>query len=134
MKTDKDIVKLLQFKKADLILVAALIISALLLLFSGFLYARRPGALWVRGYLDGKRILEYPIESSVRTVVHSPDGAGYNVLVINDKNVCVDSADCPGQDCVNRGIISKSGEEIICLPHKLVIRIEGGEGIDAMAD
>ena len=46
----------------------------------------------------------------------------------------MDSADCPGHDCINQGAIGSAGEIIVCLPHKLIVSIEGGtdEGASAI--
>lgn len=133
MKKDDEDIKKLPFKKADIILLAFFILIALILILSGLFYKNGAEALWVRIYRDGEQILEYPIESEVTKEIAAYDSIGKNVVTIQDKKVCVSTADCPGQDCVKKGKISQSGEEIICLPHKLVIRIEGGEGIDALA-
>ena len=34
-------------------------------------------------------------------------------------------ADCPDKICVNTGKISKIGETIVCLPHRVVVEIQG---------
>jgi len=36
-------------------------------------------------------------------------------------------ADCPDGLCVGMGKISRSGQSIICLPHKVVVDIVGGD-------
>lgn len=126
--------KKLPVKKADIILAAFLCLAAFLLLLAGGIQGRYQDALWVRGYLDGKCVCEYPIDCDIKTTIRTPDQNGSNVLVIDQKKVYIASADCPGQDCVKMGMITKSGEELICLPHKLVIRIEGGDNaIDAIS-
>ena len=51
----------------------------------------------------------------------------YNLLFISGGEVSVFDADCPDGLCVKARNISKSGESIICLPHKLVIQIESKE-------
>ena len=51
--------------------------------------------------------------------------AGSNTVCIKDGKVSVIDADCSG-DCIACGKISKSGSSIICLPHGLIIKIEGG--------
>ena len=132
MKTDDEDIKKLPLKKADVILMASLCLLSLVLVLTGILNDNASSALMVRGYRNGELVFEYPIGSSVKTVISAPDGEGSNTVVIEDKKVRISAADCPGHDCVNKGTITKSGEEIICLPHKLVIRIEGGEGIDAL--
>lgn len=49
----------------------------------------------------------------------------YNIICITHGTVQITEADCNNQDCVRQGKISRSGQSIICLPHRLVIRIKG---------
>ena len=56
------------------------------------------------------------------------DGSGSNTVVVEKGRICISEADCPDQVCVNRGWISDETVPIICLPHKLMIEIVGGEG------
>lgn len=35
-------------------------------------------------------------------------------------------ADCPTQDCVRTGAIFRSGQSVICLPARMILRLEGG--------
>lgn len=48
---------------------------------------------------------------------------GKNTLVIKDGYADIISADCHGNDCVHQKKISKNGEMIVCLPHKMVVEI-----------
>ena len=50
----------------------------------------------------------------------------YNVVVIKDGKVSVTEASCKNQVCVKHSEISLSGESIVCLPNRLIVRIEGG--------
>ena len=56
------------------------------------------------------------------------DGSGTNTVQVERGRIRVSEADCPDQVCVNRGWISDGTVPIICLPHKLIIEIVGGEG------
>lgn len=56
------------------------------------------------------------------------DGSGTNTVQVERGRIRVSEADCPDQVCVNRGWISDGTVPIICLPHKLMIEIVGGEG------
>ena len=38
----------------------------------------------------------------------------------------VSSSDCPTQDCVRTGTISRSGQSIVCLPARIIIQLTGG--------
>lgn len=48
---------------------------------------------------------------------------GFNEVKIEKGEVSVISADCPDKICVHHRQISKVGETIVCLPHKLVVEI-----------
>lgn len=52
-----------------------------------------------------------------------------NTIHISEQGVVtMVEADCPDQICViSFPPISKNGEQIICLPHKLVVEIQGGK-------
>ncbi|MBQ6677210.1 MAG: NusG domain II-containing protein [Clostridia bacterium] len=65
---------------------------------------------------------EYEIE------IGSGDG-DRNVVTVKPGMICVSSADCPEQICVNTGWASKDHPyPIVCMPHDLVIRIVGADG------
>ena len=55
------------------------------------------------------------------------DGEYSNIITIKNREVYMKSSDGPDQICVKQGKIKKQGESIICLPHKLVIRIASEE-------
>lgn len=48
----------------------------------------------------------------------------YNIVEIKDGMVSVIEASCKNQVCVKHGPVSRSGESIVCLPNRLVVRIE----------
>lgn len=66
---------------------------------------------------------------------------GYTLTVAAERDgdtvrLHVASADCPTQDCVHTGAISRSGQSIICLPARIVITLTGGaadsSGVDVV--
>lgn len=77
--------------------------------------------------VNGTEIARYPLDKDIETVISSEDGH-VNTLVIKDGKASVTEADCPDKLCVRHKEISMAGETIVCLPHKLVISIERGEG------
>ena len=44
-----------------------------------------------------------------------------------EMTVTVES-DCPGQDCVHTGTITRAGQSIVCLPEQVVVQLTGGGG------
>lgn len=107
-------------KKQDFIVLGAVLIIAAVIF----------GALQLGGH-GGSRVV---IEEDGRTVAALPlqrdatyraeCAGGYNTIVIKDGTVCVSEADCPDKICVHHRKISREGESIICLPHRLVVSIE----------
>lgn len=54
-----------------------------------------------------------------------PTGQSYNLFSVTDDTVRMEAADCRDQICVNHKPISDNRENIICLPHRLLIEIHG---------
>lgn len=50
---------------------------------------------------------------------------GHNLVVVNSEGVYIQEADCRDLICVKDGMITKVGEVLVCLPHKLLIEIKG---------
>ena len=76
-------------------------------------------------YSDGKLIKTIELDSfdEQTFTVESSDG-GYNVIEIKSGTVSITDADCPDKICVHTAPISDGIQPIVCMPHKLVIRIE----------
>ncbi len=55
-----------------------------------------------------------------------PEGISYNLLFVSGSGVSMEAADCRDQICVRHIPITKGGENIICLPHRLAVEIVGG--------
>ena len=57
------------------------------------------------------------------------DGAGgYNVVTVEPGRIRVEDANCPDRVCVHYGWLERSRIPILCVPHKLMIRIVGADG------
>lgn len=77
---------------------------------------------------DGNTFTMPLSQDDVLTVTSS---AGTNVIEVQAGKVRVSEADCPNQDCVEQGWISKAGQQIVCLPHKLVVNITDEDAASA---
>ncbi len=113
-------------------LLFGILLAAFFCWLAAFLSGRSSPAV-VRIFQDGREISVYPVSEDVTMTI--PYGeVNYNVMLINNGQVSVRDADCPDKLCVKQKAISKNGESIICLPHKLVIQIESEEesGLDTL--
>lgn len=70
----------------------------------------------------------YPESEQDREIrIDFPDG-GYNLIRIQNHEICIAEADCPDQTCVRTGVLKSEMFPIVCLPHQLIIRYaEEGE-------
>lgn len=58
----------------------------------------------------------YSAHGYTLTVDFRPDG---------EPGVRVETSDCPTQDCVHTGTITRAGQSIVCLPARMIIQLEG---------
>ena len=70
--------------------------------------------------------VEVIVDNHVQKVISLNDDGEYQVDDGEYSNI-ITIKNCPDQICVKQGKIKKQGESIICLPHKLVIRIASEE-------
>ena len=107
--------------RADIILIGAILLIAAAV-FCIQLLNRSAGSFAVI-YIDGRRTAAYPLSEN-RTVVLEENGF-LNILTIEDGCADMTDADCPDRICVGMHPIRYVGETITCLPHRVVITIEG---------
>lgn len=78
--------------------------------------------------VHGKRAGNIPFsEISGRALVRIPAGAGSEATleILETGKVRVVESTCPDKVCVRTGWISRPGQAIVCLPNRIVVRIEG---------
>ena len=119
----------LKTHRNDVLLVAGLLILGGVLAL--FLYATRQAGGYVSVRVDGELLMELPLDQNTQVVLG--EGEHTNTLVIENGTARVVEASCPDQICVNQGAVRYAGESIVCLPHKLVVTVEGGETNDVDA-
>ena len=135
--------------KVDII-IGAVVVGIGVILVLVYLGTRKPGARVVVS-IDGDEVATYSLSETVDVIVQDlkPDAGataqdlkpdadateqdrksngdvpGRNRLVIRDGEARMEEADCPDKLCVHQGRISHTNESIVCLPHRISIRIVG---------
>lgn len=104
------------------------IIAVLCIVFFSLLCAilvRNTGGNTACIYSDGKLIKTIDLRNAAdQTFTVYSEDSGYNVITVKDGTISVTDADCPDRICVMTAPISDGIQPIVCMPHKLVIRIE----------
>ena len=113
--------------KNDLLCLFGVCLTAGLILAGNFFLGSK-GA-YVQVIQDGTVLGTYALDED-QTLRIPFQEEGYNLLQITDGKAKVTDANCPDGLCIRQRSIQKGGESIICLPHKLVIQIEGTEEKD----
>lgn len=110
-------------KRLDLILIAGVLVLAGIL-YLVFLGSAEDGGKAVIT-VDGQVVRELPLGEDAIYEVETPEG--YNIVEIKDGWADVIDADCRDGLCTDQKHVRKTGETIVCLPHKMVVTIEAGE-------
>lgn len=114
------------FRKNDIFFVAATLFVAVTVYLTMHMVYGTEGTS-VQIVVDGEVYAEYSLEQDREIQIDYDKSEGFNVLIIENGEAVVKEADCPDKLCVKQKAVSKNGESIVCLPHKLVITIVGGE-------
>ncbi len=119
----------MRMKPADIILIVGLTVAAFTWL--GFLHAGREAGSMVEIYNAEGLFMVVPLEKDAEIRVPGP--LGESLVVVRDGRVHMHSSPCPHQICVEMGEIRHSGENVVCIPNRVSIRIRGqAADIDAV--
>lgn len=113
----------LKFNRFDALvaLIIALLAVAAALWF--YLPRSQSGQLTVVISVAGEKTRRVPLSDFTETTV---TGGSYTLRVgTRDGGVAVTDSDCPTQDCVHTGVITRAGQSIVCLPAQAVVHLEG---------
>lgn len=111
----------------------AILLAAVLIVCIGISILMLGGGAAARAEItsEGKVVQIVDLNIDQELTISSSDG-GVNVVTVRDGKIAVTHADCPDGYCVQRGFCD-SGIQIVCLPHRLVIRFLGEQEIDGIA-
>lgn len=113
------------------IIVAILLLS---LAASLYLWTRDAKGRIANVYVDRALVRSVDLDaltSPLRFTVETERGV--NVILAEPGRIRVESADCPDKICVESGWLSDSAAPIVCLPHRVVIELDGETELDGEA-
>ena len=118
-------------KKRDIILIAvALVLAGALYAVSQFSLDTQASSVVVT--VDGAERLRRPLAVEDTYEIRQEDGS-VNVIAVKDGAVYMKEANCRDGLCIRQGRMKNGAKTIVCLPHKLVVRITG-DAIDSSHD
>ena len=111
-------------KKKDFLLIfCVLILAGGVFIWNNVVGGKAGGTVVV--YVDGEVSNRYDLMQEGEFTIDKE--YGQNLLVIRGGKADMTEADCPDGLCVKQHSIHKTGQTIVCLPHRVVIEIEGGQ-------
>ena len=103
-------------KKADIILIAALALLAVLTLIFPLLNTASGSEAVV--LVKNEELYRLPLNKDTEVDL------GTNIVKIENGKVSVESATCPDKVCVHHSPIKNKGDAIICVPNGIVVEVE----------
>ena len=82
---------------------------------------------------DGQVVRTIALTGLSEPITFTLDGAYTNTIRAENGRICVESATCPGQDCVHTGWLTRAGQSAVCLENRVSITLEGAATLDAIA-
>ncbi len=119
------------------LVLAACILASLAVLLALRFAPRGDGPLQADIYRDGELIASIRLDQvtvSYTLPIEASDG-GRNLIEVRPNEIGILSADCPDKLCVRQGFRHDALYPIVCLPHRLVIRLSretDADGTDAV--
>ncbi len=115
-------------KNRNDVLFIAVLLLIVTLAGAAFFFLRGEGDS-VTVTVDGKMYGTYPLHTDLTLAIRTGEsGEEENLLVIRDGHAYVESATCPDGICAAHKPISREGESIVCLPHRVVITVRTTDG------
>ena len=116
--------------KRDLILILVCVaVAAAAYIFMNYVIKKNGNYAVIK--VDGKVINTLELDKDTTLNVTGYQG-GTNIVTIKGGRVKMTEADCPDELCVKTGWVSRTGETIVCLPHRVVVEITGSNDDDAI--
>ncbi len=113
-------------KKLDFVIIVILI---LLSFVPELVFALRFQGKYLKTYaeikVNGTVYKDIQLSAGLSESFTVKTDAGENKVEIKDGKVRIADADCPDKICIKAGAVSKPGQILVCLPHKLIVEIKG---------
>ncbi len=114
------------------IFLLMLILSVASIFFTNVIFADHSAEFAVIE-IDGREYGRYSLKEKETRILEIKSDFGQNTVEISYGGVRVLDADCPDKLEVKAGRIDSAGEMLVCLPNRMIIRIDGEREVDSVA-
>ena len=113
-------------RRNDIILAAVLLLVSV----AGFLLYKtlQPKGAYAVVRVDNAVVATFPLSEDTEYEIAGVGGK--NTLVIKGGKADIVFAECPDGICADHAPVSKVGDAIVCLPHKVVVTVASGNKSD----
>ena len=108
-------------KKKEFIILATVMACALLAM-AVLHYGRNTKGNCVEIMVDNEVVNRYSLEEDGVYEIAGSNG-GHNILHIHEGSAYISEATCPDQLCVHQKAISDTGEMLVCLPNRVIVKV-----------
>lgn len=120
-------------KKKDMILIAVLLLLSCMpagyFLFEGTL--SDSSQTYAVIHVNGDIYKTIPLGTHSGTTMFTVEtDTGYNTILVSEQEIGIVQADCPDRICIGEGFISKPGQTVVCLPHKVLIEVKAANAAE----
>lgn len=109
-------------KIGDFVVIGIILILSLVIYFFTTKKPENTNNKTVEITVDGKVYEEFPLLNKSESIVVDTK-YGHNIVKVEDGFVYMYESDCSDQICVRMGKIKDVGDNIICLPNRLIVKI-----------
>lgn len=116
----------MKLKPLDIVVIVVLVFITLGSSAAAFINSNKSyNNKYVEIEVKGKLYKKLPLDNSSNERIQIDTDLGSNTIEITNGKVRILDADCPDKICIQDGSISKPGDILVCLPHKVVVNIKG---------
>lgn len=119
--------------RGDKILIAFILIIALSTFLGINLYGFAPGKVYAVIEADSELVQKISLGEGGPTLEVKVEGfEGETLLQVRKDKIRILDSPCPDRDCVRQGWISRPGQILVCLPNRVVVKIQSDKTQDEL--
>jgi len=107
--------------KKDLLLITVILAISAAGFAVNYFINQKP-AIYLEVSVDGQVRQTLPLNQDTDLTIEGMN-SGFNHLIVQNGTAWVDDASCPDRICIHQGKIQLTGQMIVCLPNRIIIKV-----------